>query len=172
MADPMSEVLGLLAGVSAWIRSALGAWAEPPLAGVTVVLVCSAITLAHFALQRAMMDVEEVAEQYREVSEWRREYLRARMRGDHRALAKLMRKQAYINKLNAEIMAKSLKPTLIYLIPFWVIFIVLWKVFEGPVVYFPLIGRGIEFVYWYIIASGGVVPIFQRLLGLSYASSD
>ncbi|RLF10709.1 MAG: hypothetical protein DRJ98_05510 [Thermoprotei archaeon] len=161
-----------LQGLSEWIKQALGVWAEPPLSAVTIVLICAGLTLFHFGIQRAMVNVEELAEQYREVAEWRREFFRARKSGDKKLMSKLMKKQAYINKLNAEIMAKSMKPMMIYLIPFWILFLILVNVFPGYVAFFPLLDRGIPFIYWYLIANGGVVPIFQRLLGLSYTSTD
>ena len=161
-----------LAGVSEWIKEALGPWAKPPLSAVTVVIVCAALTLLHFGVQRLMVNVEELAEQYREVAEWRREFFRAKRTGDRKLMAKLMKKQAYINKLNAEMMAKSMKPMLIYIVPFWILFIILYQVFPGDVVYFPFLDRGLPFIFWYLIVNGGMVPVFQRLFGLSYTSTD
>lgn len=158
--------------VGLWIRQALGPWAEPPLSAVTVVAVCIALTLAHFGAQRAMVNVKELAEHYREVTEWRRELIRAKRAQDHKLMAKLMKKQAYINKLSAEIASRTMKPMLIYIIPFWIIFLVLYNVFRGSVVYFPLLDQGIPFWLWYFIVNGGLVPVFQRLLGLSYTSTD
>lgn len=165
-------MLEQLANVGLQIRQALGPWADPPLSAVTVVAVCVALTLVHFGIQRAMVNVRELAEHYREVAEWRRDFLRAKRTGDHKLMAKLMKRQAYINKLSAEITARTTKPMLIYIIPFWIIFLVLYSVFQGSVVYFPLLDQGLPFWFWYFIVNGGLVPVFQRLFGLSYASTD
>jgi len=162
----------LLADVGRWVRAVLGSWAEPPLSALTILAMCAVLTLIYFGVQRAMINVEELAEQYREIAEWRREFFKARRSGDHKLMAKLVKKQAYINKLNAEVMAKSMKPTLVYIIPVWVIFVVLYNAFPGEVVYFPFLNQGLPFWAWYFIANGGLVPVFQRLLGLSYTSTD
>lgn len=161
-----------LVSVSAWIRGALGPWAEPPLSALTVVVVCIALTLIHFGVQRATVDVKELAELYREVAEWRREFFKAKRSGDHKLMAKLLKRQSYINKINAEVAARSMRSTLIFLIPMWIIFVILYNAFPGHVVYFPFLNCGLPFWAWYLIANGGMVPVFQRLLGLSYTSTD
>ncbi|MCX8204599.1 MAG: EMC3/TMCO1 family protein [Candidatus Nezhaarchaeota archaeon] len=161
-----------LADIGLWIRQALGPWAEPPLSAVTIVAVCSVLTLIHFGTQRAMVNVKELAEHYREVAEWRKEFFKARRTGDHKLMAKLMKRQAYINKLSAEIAAKMTKPMLIYIIPLWIIFLILYNVFQGNVVYFPLLNQGLPFWIWYFVVNGSLVPVIQRLLGLSYTSTD
>jgi uncharacterized membrane protein (DUF106 family) len=165
-------VFEFLVDVGKWIRGSLGPWAEPPLSALTVIAVCIALTLIYCGVQRATVNVNELAEIYREVAEWRREFFKAKSSGDHKLMAKLLKRQGYINKLSAEVTARSMKSTLILLIPMWVLFVILYNAFPGYVVYFPLLNCGLPFWAWYFIANGGMVPVFQRLLGLSYTSTD
>lgn len=162
-----------LSGAAQLLKSSMGWIALYPLSSLTIIGIGILIQLVSGAVQRSLIDIESVKSRMREINEWRKEQIKALRSGDRKLLAKVMKRQAYITQLQKQVTAETMKPSLIYTIPFLLLFFLLLNVFgSDPVAYFPMLHQPVPFYWWYLITAFWITPIMQRLLGLSYTSTD
>ena len=162
-----------LQGVSQWLRSVLGHFAEPPLSAISVFALAFAACLISLGVQRFMIDVKVVRQQAQELSKWRRELLKATRAKDMKAVERLMRKKPYMDKLQAMYTSQTMKPMIVYFVPLLLLFWLFSGVFGSVgVAYLPIIGQPVPFWAWYFLSSLAISPILQRVLKLDFQSSD
>ncbi|HDO20579.1 MAG: EMC3/TMCO1 family protein [archaeon GB-1867-097] len=157
------------------ITDLLGQYRYPPLSSISVLLVSILVGLITIAANYLLLDVKKLREYSREIMEWRREMQEALMKNDRKTIVKLKKREAYISKLNAELMSQRMKPSLIFMIPLWFFFIIFAAAYNTEVGYvikmpfsIPFAGDKLNFGTWYIICSLLVFPILQKIFKLSY----
>ncbi|GEM_PF-1722590 len=163
----------LLSGAAQVLKGLMGWLTLYPLSSLVIIGITILIQLVSGAVQRLLIDLESVKSRMREINEWRREQIKALRSGDRKLLARVMKRQAYITQLQRQVTAETMKPSLVYTIPFFIFFFLLVKVFgSDPVAFFPILNQPLPFYWWYLITAFWVTPIMQRVMGLAYTSTD
>lgn len=157
------------------IRNLLGPYRYPPLSTISVLAISLCVGLTTALANYLMLDVKKLREYAAEISQWRREMRKALTTGNKKLMIKLRKREPYIKKLEAELMAERMKPSLIFMLPLWIFFIIFSGAFatELNVVAFlpfplPFAGDKANFVTWYIVCSLLTLPIIQKILKLSF----
>ncbi len=158
-----------------WLSNVLGPFRYPPLSTIAVLLISLGVGLTTVIANYIFLDVNKLRKIAAEVKEWRREMRIALMNNDKKKLTKLRKKEPYIRRLEAELMAERMKPSLIFMIPLWIFFIIFAGVFATELGYvaklpfsLPFAGDKANFVTWYIICSILTLPIIQKIFKLSF----
>jgi len=135
---------------------------------VFVFLLSILISILTSVTQRLLINVKQMAIWRKEITDWTREYTRAQKENDKKALAKLKKKEKYIMDLQKKTMWISMRPSLLFFIPF----LLIWQLVLIPlygakeVAYFPGLG-GQNIVIWYMICSFMSGILLQKALGLT-----
>ncbi len=145
-------------------------------------------------VNKRLLDIPRLRKVTAEVQAWSSEYFKAQRAKDTKALEKLNKKKAYIDKLRGEMMSQQFRPTLFFAIPLLGLFYVLNTFYQHTTVallpFEPVVpfnawaghivnnacvtgtAAGIgpscaPFYLWYLICSISSYQIIQRLLGAS-----
>lgn len=124
------------------------------------------------ASNRLLVDMKRVAAVTKQVSAWKKEFDKARKSGDKQLLAKATKKQQAMMKLQSEVAFDRMKVSFIFIIPFYLIWIVLSNFFGQTAVAFspiqiPFIGTKLSFFYWYLISSFTISLPLTRMFGIN-----
>lgn len=147
-----------------------------------IFLIAAILSLITSAANRFLVDVKRMKKVMEEVNAWRMQLEKAKKSNDKKLLAKVMKKQEAIMKLQSRAMWDRMKVSLIFLAPFWIIFMILNRFFaSNPVALSPFSipvllsgptdpaygARQLLFFSWYIICSFAVSLPLSRLLGVN-----
>lgn len=135
---------------------------------IFIFLLSIIISLVTSLTQRLLTDVKKMAIWRKEVSEWTKEYTKAQKENDKKAIARLKKKEKYIMGLQKKTMWYSMRPSLLFFVPFILIWqLVLIPLYGGKeVAFFPGIG-GQNIVIWYMLCSFMSGILLQKALGLT-----
>lgn len=156
-----------------WATNLLSPYITMPNSTLFILVLSLALGLIMMAANRLLTDVKRLQEYEREVRKYMSSLNDARKRNDKAALKKLKREETKINTMQSYVSKQRLKVTMIFMIPFMLIFTVLNSIFAevGTVALtpfdFPFIGRNIPFLWWYMICSFAVNFPLYRLFGLT-----
>jgi uncharacterized membrane protein (DUF106 family) len=135
------------------------------------------ISLLTTAVNRRFTDPEKSKAWRREISDWNKDLRDAQRSKDKKTLEKVMKKQQYIMQLQTRMMWQSMKVSLLFLVPLFV----MWWFLGGqygpkPIAYFPGIGGTLKLpilnltfyslFWWYLLCSLLFGTVFQHVLGL------
>lgn len=100
-------------------------------------------------LRKKTTDIEKMNRVMKETNEWRKQYTDAVKKQDKPRIEELKKKQAYVNKMALEMQQQQMRPMFIYMIPSFMIWILVFPaVFGGTVslspIYIPWIMCGDE----------------------------
>jgi len=152
----------------------------PP--GSTIFILCfsAIITLITSLANRILVDREQMNAWQREIRAWTADSKKAQRAGDKKLLAKVQKQQSRIMQLQGKVFKQSLKPMLVYFIPF----MLLWQLFliplfgEGIIAYFPAapaLGFSnpipLPLFIWYLICSFASGTFISRALGIPMGTS-
>jgi uncharacterized membrane protein (DUF106 family) len=164
------------------MESLLQPYASIPNSTLFILTVATVLSLITTAANRLMVDVKRIKSVMREVNAWRQQLEKARKSNNKQELARVMKKQQAIMKLQSSVMWDRMKVSFIFLLPFWIIFMVLSRFYgTSPVAFTPftipflLTGRTdsqlgatvVPFYSWYIISSFAVSLPLSRLFGIN-----
>lgn len=122
---------------------------------------------------RLLVDVQKLRRLSKEVAAWREEFDRARKSGDKQLMAKVAKKQQSMMKLQSKMMWDRMKISFIFIIPFWIIWIILSSFFgnstvaKSPFTIPWILGSELSFAAWYILCSFAISLPLSRLFGLN-----
>ena len=172
----LDEILGS-------ILAALAPYAEIPSSTFFIFGVAFVLSMVSNLSNRFMVDIKKMKEISIEVKAWQDEFNKARKSGDKQLLAKVNKKQAAIMRLQSKMMMDRMKVTLIFFIPFLLVWNVLSRFYgtvpgggftafspfhvtwllEGP----SALAGAIKVSYftWYLICSFAISLPTSRLLG-------
>jgi len=147
---------------------------SPKGATIFVFLLSILISLITSTTQRLLTDVKKMAVWRKEVADWTKEYNKAKREANKKEIARLKKKEKYMMDLQKKMMWSSMRPTLLFFIPF----IIIWQVILIPlyanhpvVAYFPGIG-GLNVVYWYMVCSFMSGTLIQKALGITMEAPE
>jgi len=147
---------------------------QAPGATVAVLLLAMGLTLLTSLANRLLTNKEQRNAWQREISAWNAEFKKARKSGDKKLLAKVQRQQSRIMKLQSKMMWKSFRVSLIFMIPFFL----LWQFLIGfygyaVIAYIPWFDGTLQLsiVLWYLLCSITSGILFSRLFGLGMGAT-
>lgn len=152
---------------------ALGPYSSIPSSTIFILALASILSLATNLANRLLVDVQKMRRISREVALWREEFDKARKSGDKQLMAKVAKKQQSIMKLQGKMMWDRMKISFIFIIPFWIIWIVLSGFFgtstvaKSPFTIPWILGSDLSFAAWYILCSFAISLPLSRLFGLN-----
>lgn len=147
-----------------------------PFSTISILIIAALISFLTSFINRLLTDPEKSKAWRKEIAEWNAALREARRSGDRKSIEKLMKRHPYIMQLQSKMMWQSAKASLLFFIPF----LIIWRVLDaayagshiayfpgvGPVIQLPLIGPVASLYWWYILCSILFSTAFSRLLGL------
>ena len=152
--------------------AALAPYDSIPASTLLTLAIAGTLGLMSTAANRFLVDVKRVAAVTKEVTAWRKEFEKARKTNDKQLLAKLTKKQQAMMKLQSRVAFDRMKVSFIFIVPFYVVWIVLSSFFGESIVAFspielPFVGDKLSFFYWYLICSFTISLPLTRLFGIN-----
>jgi uncharacterized membrane protein (DUF106 family) len=154
------------------------------------------MTTATAILTTKVTDQSKLRRYRKEISEWRKMMQTAQKTGDEKMALEAKRRSRIIQNMQKQVASQSFKPTLIFIIPFFIIFIILSTFYgRAPVAAIPynlgllqpipLFGQlivgytaasppsgyastyALTYIGWYLFCSFSLQAIINRLFGVS-----
>jgi len=154
----------------------LGLLKQPPTSALFILALSVVISLVTSISNRMVIDIEEHRRWTIESHRLRQEMMEAMRGGNQRRTARLQKRQQQMMKEQQKMTANRLKLTLLFFVPF----ILIWQVlrnFIGGVEYIALMPLKVpwiapqgtlSFSTWYIICSMATNIVISRVLGLTF----
>lgn len=138
-----------------------------------VLLLAAAISLLITLVTKKVVNWERVRQIKAEVDAWRKEFLDAQRKKDLKRLHKLQQDQKRIYELQGQMMSETFKPTIIYIVPYFIFWywlnsfyrgwVMAWLPFSLPLPFYGLwVSCG--FLSWFFISYFGFSSIWRKLL--------
>lgn len=137
-----------------------------------IFLIAVAVGLATSLLRRRLLTPEDMAKMA-ESQKFKKMLLEAQRKGDKKTIQKLMRKQDYYRKIDAEIGKKNMLLLFASLVIFYLVYLgILTPLYGGlgPIVSLPgdmalpFVGNRLDFISWYILSLLAVGLPINKLL--------
>jgi uncharacterized membrane protein (DUF106 family) len=101
---------------------------------IIAALIAIAMNVAFALLRKKTTDIEKMSKIMKESVEFRKQMMAAVKKQDKELIAELKKKQAYVNKMNMEVQQQQMKPMFIYMIPSFLLWILVFPTIFGQVV--------------------------------------
>jgi uncharacterized membrane protein (DUF106 family) len=95
---------------------------QPPGSAILIILVSVGVTLISNLATKRFSDVRMLRRYQTEIKEYQQMLKKAEKSQNEKALRKVKRRKAYIDRIQKEMMTARCKPTLLFIIPFMLIF--------------------------------------------------
>lgn len=106
---------------------------------IVAAIIAIALNTAFALLRKKTTDIEKMSKIMKESVEFRKQMMAAVKKQDKAQIAELKKKQAYVNKMNLEIQQQQMKPMFIYMIPSFLLWILVFpQIFGGVVALSPI----------------------------------
>ena len=106
---------------------------------LVALLIAVAMNFGFALLRKKTTDIEKMKRVMKETTEWRKQYTDAIKKQDKPRIEELKKKQAYVNKMAMEMQQQQMRPMFIYMIPSFMIWILVFPaVFGGTVALSPI----------------------------------
>jgi uncharacterized membrane protein (DUF106 family) len=125
----------------------------PDLISATLVAVVISVSMnfAFAMLRKKTTDIEKMNRVMKETNEWRKQYTDAIKKKDKERIDELKKRQAYVNKMALEMQQQQMRPMFIYMIPSFLIWILVFPtIFGGTVSLSPI------FIPWIMCSDDNV----------------
>jgi uncharacterized membrane protein (DUF106 family) len=108
-------------------------------AAVVALIISVAMNFAFAMLRKKTTDIEKMSRVMKETTEWRKQYTDAIKKQDKARIDELKKKQAYVNKMAMEMQQQQMRPMFIYMIPSFMVWILVFPtIFGGTVTMSPI----------------------------------
>ena len=142
-----------------------------PAATVFILLLCVSLTLLTSFVNRLLSNPGQMKAWRQEIKKWTEDFKTAQKTKDKKLLAKVEKKKKSIMKLQQKMSWQSMKVSLLFFVPFIIMWQVLWGIYRGPVAFMPGFGH-LSIVYWYLLCSLFFSTLFSRALGVGIAGME
>ncbi len=187
----MQDIFG---NFMAWFATTFSVFQSPPYAGFFIVLVSLSIsTVSNLAMKR-FTDMRRLNRYQTEIKQFREMEKHAQKTQNEKLMKKVKRRKSYIDRIQREQMSARCKPSLLFFIPFILIFSILRGFYStGGVDDIVLIlpfniqkvlpflvglagqptaaGFGLSFYAFYFLVGLGMSSILQRIMGTQVLTS-
>lgn len=182
----MQDIFG---GLAVWFYETFKLFQTPPFAAFFIMFISMGIsTLSNLAMKR-FTDMRRLNRYQLEIKQFREMEQKAQKTQNEKLLKKVKRRKGYIDRIQREQMSARCKPSLIFFIPFIIIFQVLRGFYTGadglPIIVavlpfniqkvLPFLvglagrpvagGFGLSFYGFYFLVGLGLSSILQRMMG-------
>jgi uncharacterized membrane protein (DUF106 family) len=148
----------------------------PPLYAYSLFIVLGVavmVSLLATLLNKRMVNWDLVRKNKAEIAKYQKELREAMSKRDAKEVHKLQQRRGEISKLQGEMLSQTFKPTIVYIIPMMLIYLIIFNFYSGWVVAWlpfsidiPFLGRLVVFGVglWYFITSFGLSQIFRKIM--------
>jgi len=106
---------------------------------IVAALIAISLNVAFALLRKKTTDIEKMSKIMKESVEFRKQMMAAVKKQDKALIAELKKKQAYVNKMNLEVQQQQMRPMFIYMIPSFMLWILVFpQIFGGVVALSPI----------------------------------
>ena len=106
---------------------------------IIAALIAISMNVGFSLLRKKTTDIEKMSKIMKESVEFRKQMMAAVKKQDKAQIAELKKKQAYVNKMNLEVQQQQMKPMFIYMIPSFLLWILVFpQIFGGVVALSPI----------------------------------
>ena len=106
---------------------------------IVAALIAIGLNVAFAMLRKKTTDIEKMSKIMKESVEFRKQMMAAVKKQDKEQIAELKKKQAYVNKMNLEVQQQQMRPMFIYMIPSFMLWILVFpQIFGGVVALSPI----------------------------------
>ena len=106
---------------------------------IVAALIAIGLNFAFAILRKKTTDIDRLSKVMKETNEWRKEYTNAIKKQDKVKINELKKKQKYVNKMSMEMQQQQMRPMLLYMIPSFLLWILIFpSVFGQTVALSPL----------------------------------
>ncbi|MEM2917834.1 MAG: EMC3/TMCO1 family protein [Candidatus Bathyarchaeia archaeon] len=143
-----------------------------PGASVFILLLSLGLSFLTSLANRLLTNPEQQSAWRKEINEWTSQFNKARRSGDKKLLEKLQKQQKRILQLQSKMFKQSMKVSLIFFIPF----LLIWQLLIGlyganPVVFLPGVGWLTVF-FWYFLCSLFFSTVFSRMFNVGMGAPE
>ena len=103
-------------------------------ATIVAALISIGLNFAMAILRKKTTDIEKMNRVMKETNEWRKQYTDAIRKKDKARVEELKKKQAYVNKMSMEMQQQQMRPMLIYMIPSFMLWIIVFPSIFGQTI--------------------------------------
>jgi uncharacterized membrane protein (DUF106 family) len=103
---------------------------------IVAALIAIGLNFGFSLLRKKTTDIEKMNSIMKETSEWRKQYMAAVKKQDKPRIEELRKKQAYVNKMSMELQQQQMRPMLIYMVPSFMLWILVFPAIFGQIVAF------------------------------------
>ena len=119
---------------------------------IVALIIAVGMNFGFAMLRKKTTDIEKMNRVMKETNEWRKQYTDAIKKQDKPRIEELKKKQAYVNKMALEMQQQQMRPMFIYMIPSFMIWILVFPaIFGGTVAMSPV------YIPWIMCSSENVV---------------
>ncbi len=101
---------------------------------IVAALIAIGLNFAFAILRKKTTDIDRLSKVMKETNEWRKEYTAAIRKQDKVRISELKKKQAYVNKMSLEMQQQQLRPMMLYMIPSFMLWILVFPSIFGQTV--------------------------------------
>ena len=106
---------------------------------IVAALIAISLNVVFALLRKKTTDIEKMSKIMKESVEFRKQMMAAVKKQDKALIAELKKKQAYVNKMNLEVQQQQMRPMFIYMIPSFMLWILVFpQIFGGVVALSPI----------------------------------
>jgi len=161
-------MIGIWEKLVTFVSQLLEPYKYPPNSAIFILMLSIALSVLISVVNRILLDIDKLKRYEEKIRKWRQMYFKAKRTGDKKLLIKVERQSKYIQRLQSEVASERFKPVFIYLIPFWILFLVLNSVYKKSIVVFlpvalPWLGDQLTFFWWYLLCNFAVGGPIQKL---------
>lgn len=138
---------------------------QAPVATIFILLLCVFLTFLTSLVNRLFTNPEQLRTWKKEIKKWTDELKEAQRSKDQKKLAKVEKQKTRIMKLQQKMSFQSMKVSLLFFIPFIIMWQVLWGIYREPVAFLPGFGP-LTIVLWYLVCSLFFSTLFSRAFGV------
>jgi uncharacterized membrane protein (DUF106 family) len=103
---------------------------------IVAALIAIGLNFGFSLLRKKTTDIEKMNSIMKETTEWRKQYMAAVKKQDKPRIEELRKKQAYVNKMSMELQQQQMRPMLIYMVPSFMLWILVFPAIFGQIVAF------------------------------------
>ncbi|WXG42843.1 MAG: EMC3/TMCO1 family protein [Promethearchaeati archaeon SRVP18_Atabeyarchaeia-1] len=154
----------------------------PPISTLFVLLI--SVTMSTFTafVTSRVTDQSKLRRYRKEIAEWRQMMATAKKTGDEKLALEVRRRSKIVQNMQKQVATQGMKPTLIFFVPFLVIWAILSGLYGSRIVAYapfnlriiPLVGLlispgslGINLFGWYLLCNFSIGTIINRLFGVN-----
>ena len=165
-----------------WLSTNFPMFLTPPWSGILIATVSVIVsTISNLGMKR-FTDMRRLKRHQTEIKQYQKMQQEAQKSGNEKLLRKVRRRKAYIDRITRDSTTARCKPSLIFMIPFMLIFWILRDFYSGDYTIVAILpfnaffltgiagtsvqgGFGMTYMAFYMLVGLGLSSILQRIMG-------